>query len=96
MVFEDAAAAALEALWRDDRAETMTDWAFRVPVVDGAAGEATGTTTLTPVVVRGADGETERTEFALLSRDDSSDSALDAADVTMTPGAVSVMVIAIV
>lgn len=70
----------------------MTDCAFSDPVVDGAAG----TTTLTLVVVRGTDGEAERTEFALLSMDDNSDCALEAAAVTMTPGAVSVMVIAMV
>jgi hypothetical protein len=40
--------------------------------------------------------EPERTELALLSIDDSSDAALDAAAVTITPGAVSVMVMAMV
>lgn len=96
-MFEDATTAALEALCcKDDRADTKTDCAFSELVLDGAAEETTGTITLTPVVVRAADGEAERTEFALLSMDDSSDSALDAADVTMTPGAVSVMVIAMV
>lgn len=64
-VFEDSAAAALDALWIDERADTMTDCAFC------DADDATGTTTLTPVVEREAEGCADRTEFALLSMDES-------------------------
>ena len=47
-------------------------------------------------MVRAAEGEVESTELALVSMDDNSDSTLERADVTIAPGAVSVMVIAIV
>lgn len=64
--------------------------------VEAAAEEATGTTKLMSVVPSAAEGETESTEFALVSMDESTDAALERADVTITPGAVSVMVMAIV
>jgi hypothetical protein len=65
-------------------------------VVEAVAEEATGTTKLRSVVVSAAEGATESTELALVSMDESADAALERADVTITPGAVSVMVMAIV
>lgn len=89
-------ATALEALARGDRGEVMTDWVLSAPEDDAAVVATTGTTTLIPVVDRTTDAEPERIELALLSIDDSSDAALDAAAVTIIPGAVSVMVMAMV
>jgi len=65
-------------------------------VVEAAAEEATGTTKLRSVVESAAEGETDRNELALVSMDESTDAALERADVTIAPGAVSVMVMAIV
>jgi len=89
-------AGALEALARGETAGLMTDWVLTEPEDDAAGVATTGTTTLIPVVDRTTDAEPERTELALLSIDDSSDAALDAAAVTITPGAVSVTVMAMV
>ena len=80
---------------------TLVCGAVEVPagtttVFEATAEEATGTTKLMSVVASAAEGETESTEFALDAMDESSDAALERADVTITPGAVSVMVMAIV
>jgi hypothetical protein len=81
-VFEDVVAS--ETLCGDDA------------VAEVSAEEATGTTKLRSVVESAAEGETESTELALVSIDESADAALERADVTIAPGAVSVMVMAIV
>ena len=66
----------------------MTDWAFSEPDGDAPAVDTTGTTPLAPVV--------ESATLTLLPTDDSPGVALDAAPVTITPGAVSVMVMSMV
>lgn len=93
-VFEEAVAA--EALCGDETVGSAMETGLDDAVFETAAEVATGTTTLIPVVVNAAEGEAERTEFALVSIDDSSDAALERADVTITPGAVSVIVRAMV
>ncbi len=89
-------AVATETLCGDEKVDLTMETRPDDTVVEATAEGATGTTKLMPVVVSAAEGETERTAFALVSMDESSDAALERADVTITPGAVSVMVMAIV
>jgi hypothetical protein len=85
---------------RDSRAELRTVKALVVPLVVTVLVEptaltvATGTTTLMPVVVSDTlPVFAERTEFALVSIDDSAEAALLSPDDTAAPGADSVTVI---
>ena len=93
-VFEDAVAS--ETLCGGEKVGSTGGVGLDGTVVEAATEEATGTTKLRSVVESAAEGETERNELALVSMDESTDAALESADVTIAPGAVSVMVIAIV